>query len=507
MADLIGDVLGPYRILEGIGAGGMATVYKAYQPGLDRYVALKVLSPAHATEPGFRERFVREAKAIANLHHPNILPVYDYGEDRGYHYLAERYVEGSRTLKDLMSLPPNLSQVANLIAQVAAALDHAHRQGIVHRDVKPSNVLMDGDWALLGDFGLAKMTESSVKLTGTGVGIGTPAYMSPEQGQGLPVDHRTDVYSLGIVLFEMLTGKIPHDSETPFAIVLRRITEPMPLPRAIDPTIPEAVERVMLKALARDPADRFASAGELATALRTALVEAGVESGVQPLAAQTQPGSPTVARQSAERTTPGPEAPPQTAVRRKNGIPWWVVVAGTLALLVVVGVVLIATGVIPTQPPESESPPEKLPPIPPEPGIVIDNSSPTFAIEAGEWGDCANGDCEGVCFGEDFRYAGPECMECRAHFEFRIAAAGGYDIWTWWPQGEDRATDTPFTILHAGDPVMVRVDQRNNGSAWYLLATLPFDAGQQGAVIVEGSTTGYVNADAIALTTAGSWRP
>ena len=107
MADLIGDMLGPYRIVESIGAGGMATVYKAYQPGLDRYVALKVLSPAHATEPGFRERFEREAKAIANLHHPNILPVYDYGEDKGYHYLAQRYVEGSRTLKDLMSYPPN----------------------------------------------------------------------------------------------------------------------------------------------------------------------------------------------------------------------------------------------------------------------------------------------------------------------------------------------------------------------------------------------------------------
>jgi serine/threonine-protein kinase len=146
-----------------------------------------------------------------------------------------------------------LAQIVDIIGQVAAALDCAHRQGVIHRDVKPSNVLMDGNWALLGDFGLAKMTEASVKLTGSGVGVGTPAYMSPEQGQGADLDHRADVYSLGVILFEMLTGRIPHDAETPFAIVLRRVTEPLPLPRTINPDIPEPVERVILKALSREP--------------------------------------------------------------------------------------------------------------------------------------------------------------------------------------------------------------------------------------------------------------
>jgi WD40 repeat protein len=270
MEGLIGQTLGQYRIVEPIGEGGMATVYKAYQPGLDRYVAVKVLPPIHAKTPGFSERFVREAKAIAGLHHPNILPVYDFGQDDGYSFIVMRYIEGARTLRDVMAEPLSLEQIAGLMEQIAAALDHAHRQGVIHRDVKPANVLMDEDWALLTDFGLAKMTEASVKLTGSGVGVGTPAYMSPEQGQGLEIDHRTDIYSLGIILFEMLTGKIPHEAETPFAIVLKRVTEPLPMPRSINPGIPEPVERVILKALATDPADRFESVGEMAAALRKA---------------------------------------------------------------------------------------------------------------------------------------------------------------------------------------------------------------------------------------------
>jgi len=268
--ELIDQTLGQYHIVEKIGAGGMATVYKAHQPSLNRYVALKVLAPFHAEQPGFSERFQREAQAVANLHHPNVLPVYDFGQEGDYSFIAMRYVEGARTLKEVMETPRSLQQVADLIGQVGAALDHAHQRGVVHRDVKPSNVLMDGDWALLTDFGIAKITEASVKLTGTGVGIGTPAYMSPEQGQGLPVDHRTDVYSLGIILFEMLTGQIPHDAETPFGIVIKRISEPLPEPRIINPDISQPVESVILKALASDPAERFQTAGEMAHALTQA---------------------------------------------------------------------------------------------------------------------------------------------------------------------------------------------------------------------------------------------
>ncbi len=271
MPELIGRTLGQYRIIEQIGQGGMATVYKAYQPGLDREVALKILPPFHAKQPGFSERFQREARAIAHLHHPNILPVHDSGQDGEYSYLVMRYIDGARTLADVMRGQLTLAQVSNLIGQIASALSYAHQQGVIHRDVKPGNVLMDGDWVLLTDFGLAKMTEASVNLTGTGVGIGTPSYMSPEQGQGKAVDHRTDIYALGVILYEMLTGQIPHKADTPFGIIVKRMSEPLPLPSALNPAINKPVERVILKALATDPADRFDDAEAMAAALQTAI--------------------------------------------------------------------------------------------------------------------------------------------------------------------------------------------------------------------------------------------
>lgn len=277
MQALVGQTLGQYTIIEQIGEGGMASVFKAYQPGLNREVALKVLPPHFAKKGDFTERFTREAQAIGNLHHPNILPVYDSGQDKGYSYLAMRYIAGAKTLADVMKQPLNTARIIELVSQIAAALDHAHKAGIIHRDIKPSNVLMDGEWVLLSDFGLAKMVEASIELTGTGVGMGTPAYMSPEQGMGKKVDHRTDIYALGIILFEMLTGQVPHKAETPIATVMKRINEPLPMPRSLNPGIPEAVERVLLKALAVDPELRFASAGEMAAALKTAFGEQTAE--------------------------------------------------------------------------------------------------------------------------------------------------------------------------------------------------------------------------------------
>jgi len=341
MDALIGSTLGQCHIVEQIGEGGMATVYKAYQPGLDRYVAIKILPPVHAQQAGFKERFEREAKAIANLNHPNILPIYDSGYEGDYSYIVMRYVEGARTLKEVMRDTLDLAQVTDLIGQIATALDYAHQRGIIHRDVKPSNVLMDGNWALLTDFGLAKMVEASVKLTGTGVGIGTPAYMSPEQGQGAEIDHRTDIYALGIILFEMLTGKIPHDADTPFAIVLKRMSDPLPRPSELNPDIPEAVERVILKALARNPDDRFVSAGALAAALEQAASQSGVErQPLMPVYAETSTSTidslptfdeqPSVARTT---STPTPMPIPAAAPARRS-FPWqWIIAgAGIIAL-------------------------------------------------------------------------------------------------------------------------------------------------------------------------------
>ena len=188
METLIGQTLGQYRVIEQIGKGGMATVFKAYQPGLDRYVAVKVLPAYYAHEEGFSARFEREAKAIARLDHPHILPVYDFGQSDGLSYIVMKYVAAG-TLKDRLGQPLAPAQALDILKQIAAALDHAHEQGILHRDVKPGNILIDEKgWVYLSDFGLAKMVEGSVQLTGSGVGVGTPAYMSPEQGQGLQVD-------------------------------------------------------------------------------------------------------------------------------------------------------------------------------------------------------------------------------------------------------------------------------------------------------------------------------
>ena len=198
---LTGQTLGQYRIIEKIGRGGMADVYKAFQPRLERYVAVKVLPSSLARTPGFAARFHREARAIARLNHPNILPVYDSGQEGELSYIVMRYVEGG-TLQEMLGEPLPLDRVVEMITQVGGALDYAHQEGIIHRDVKPGNVLMDkGEWALLADFGLAKMVEASVKLTETGVGLGTPAYMAPELGKGQPADERSDIYSLGIMLY------------------------------------------------------------------------------------------------------------------------------------------------------------------------------------------------------------------------------------------------------------------------------------------------------------------
>jgi serine/threonine protein kinase len=274
-AALVGQTLGQYRLVDRIGRGGMATVYKAYQPSLDRYVAVKVLPTYLAHDPDFATRFRREARAIAKLNHPRILPVHDFGQEGELSYIVMRYVEGG-TLKKILGQPLALDRVVDIIVQVGDALDYAHQQGIIHRDVKPANVLLDrGKWALLSDFGLAKMAAASVQLTKTGVGLGTPAYMSPEQAQGKPVDAQSDIYSLGIMLFEMLTGQVPFDADTPLAVLIKHLTAPLPLPRKVNPDIPEPVERVILKAVAKAPEDRYQRVSEMVEALKRAAMEKG----------------------------------------------------------------------------------------------------------------------------------------------------------------------------------------------------------------------------------------
>lgn len=268
MEDLAGKTIGGYQIIEQIGKGGMASVYRAYQPSLDRDVAIKVLPPYYAQQDeSFLQRFKREARAIARLRHPNILMVMDYGEDGDLVYIVMEYVDAG-TLKDRMHQPLPLSEITNLVGQVSDALSYAHDQGIVHRDIKPSNILLPRpNWALLTDFGLAHMVGGSL-LTQSGLTVGTPAYMSPEQGSGGKIDHRTDIYALGVMLYEMTVGEVPYTAETPMAVVVKHIVDPLPIPREKNSNIPEMLQRVILKALAKNPDDRYQSAAEFTEALK-----------------------------------------------------------------------------------------------------------------------------------------------------------------------------------------------------------------------------------------------
>src|SRR5687768_9391837 len=271
-----GQMLGPYRIINQVGRGGMATVYKAYQPSVDRYVAIKVLPSQLAESREFATRFQQEARIIAKLEHPHILPVFDYGESDGIAYFVMRYMDAG-TLKEKMieGRPLPLAEIDKLFTQLAGALSYAHGHGVVHRDLKPANVLIDSQGNIfLTDFGIAKILESaSPRLTQTDAIMGTPAYISPEQAQGQPVDQRSDIYSLGIILYEMVTGRVPFTADTPLAIILKHISDPMPLPSLLKPDIPAAIERVILKALAKEPEDRFATAAEFLSSWKRALDE------------------------------------------------------------------------------------------------------------------------------------------------------------------------------------------------------------------------------------------
>ena len=270
----------------------MGQVYRASDTRLKRDVAIKVLPEYLLNQPGFLERFKIEAQAIAKLDHPHILPVYDYGEAERTPYLVMKYVPGG-TLKDLMEQGPIAPrQAAPFLRQMAEALGHAHQQGVIHRDVKPSNVLLqDGRWVQLMDFGLAKMMSGTSDITASGTGVGTPDYMSPEQAQGQPVDARSDIYSLGIVLYQMLTGELPFKAETSLAVMMKHVTEEPPSPRIFKPDIKPATEQVMLRALAKAPDDRYATALELAEAFERS-IDSGATRLALPKLAQTEKSRP-----------------------------------------------------------------------------------------------------------------------------------------------------------------------------------------------------------------------
>lgn len=300
--NLIGTTLGRFTILAEVGRGGMAVVYKARQVDLDREVALKVLSPALSHDHSFIDRFWQEARSAARLEHPNIVPIYDIDVVDNLHYIAMKFIAG-KTLQDLLEETGglNVHQALEILRPVGAALSYAHRRNFIHRDIKPNNIMISDDgWVYLADFGLARDVSSTAGMTQAGTVMGTPEYMSPEQAQGLPnVGPATDIYALGVVLYEALSGASPFLADTPMGMLAARLLEePRPL-RAARSDLPPAVEAVVMRALARNPADRFSSVDAMMTALQQAA------SAIAP----------------ARTTTPAPAPSPAAPARERPSIP------------------------------------------------------------------------------------------------------------------------------------------------------------------------------------------
>ncbi|MGI8592982.1 MAG: protein kinase domain-containing protein [Solirubrobacteraceae bacterium] len=305
-----GQQLAGYRIDAVAGRGGMGVVYRATQLALDRTVALKLIAPEVAEDSGFRERFQRESRIAASIEHPNVIPVYEAGEADGLLFISMRYVDGT-DLRELLARggPLNPIRAAGIITQVANALDASHVRGLVHRDIKPANVLIASrgsvEHVYLTDFGLSKQSSSQSGLTKTGQWVGTLDYVSPEQIEGKAVGLRTDVYALGCVLFQALTGVVPFERDSEVSKMWAHISEPPPAPSQRRPEVPPALDPVVARAMAKDPEHRFASAGELAAATRAAATGASARGAAA--------SSPPVAAGGGVALPPSAAAPPPSA--------------------------------------------------------------------------------------------------------------------------------------------------------------------------------------------------
>jgi serine/threonine-protein kinase len=361
MSTLVGQMLGQYRLVELIGQGGMATVYRALDTRSLQDVAIKILSGAAVGDRRYVRRFRREAGLVKNvLRHPNIVAVLDYNEVRGLVYLVMPYVQGETLHDRMVRKRVTDAEAARWIDQVAGALDFAHRQGIIHRDVKPSNVIIDqqGD-AHLTDFGLARMIEGSHTLTGSML-MGTPSYVSPEQGRGKHVDGRADEYSLGVVMYQLAAGRVPFEGSTPMATVLMHIQEPVPRPGRFNPNLSPAVEKVIVKAMEKNPDDRFPTLAAMNQAY-----QAAVKGAPQTEAEWLQlrgPGEVAVARKVAQPMEAGEGG------ARRSPIVW--LLAGMAVALAVAGVIGVTALSSSGEEPETGSP--TLAPPPPTVAVVAE---------------------------------------------------------------------------------------------------------------------------------------
>ncbi len=370
-----GENVGPYRIIEQLGQGGMATVYKAYHPSLDRYVAIKGMHTALTQDPNFLARFRREAQVVAKLEHPNIVPVYDFSEHQGQPYLVMKFIQGE-TLKARLNRGRLADQeILQVVEAVGAALSYAHERGILHRDIKPSNVLLGEDGRIyLTDFGLARIAQAGESTMSADMMLGTPQYISPEQALGKQdLDEGTDIYSFGVMLYEMTVGQVPYSADTPYSIVHDHIYTPLPLPRARNTEVPEAVERVLLKALAKQREARYPDVASLVRAFKDAFLG---EPSPAPAGASTPPPEAVPgggATPSGATPAVGPAAPTEVAPRRTRRWRWWMIVPIGLVLLVCA---VLALGALSDETPDAapdtpiaqvDIPPEPTQPPPDQP--------------------------------------------------------------------------------------------------------------------------------------------
>ena len=362
MSTLIGKQFGQYAIVALIGRGGMATVYRARQASVEREVAIKFLPETFAEDEGMIQRFRQEAKTIASLQHPHILPLFDYGEADGLPYLVMRLVEGGSLEDRLKGEKLSFHEIARVIEQVASALDYAHARQVVHRDLKPGNILLDDNFdTYLSDFGIAKLL-SAQSSTGSGL-IGTPFYMAPEQVQGRPADPRMDIYALGVILYQALLGELPYAGET-HEVLIKKLTGPARSPTEIDPAFPLAFEAVLTRALAIDPEERYPSAGELSRDFKAALHSMETQAGLaappvlaaSPLASQPiAPSAQVVATQPAAQpasfnATAPPVVQPATWPRtRRRNIS--LAIGGLVSLAVLATVIVFTVNALRPKPP------------------------------------------------------------------------------------------------------------------------------------------------------------
>jgi len=455
-------MIGRYEIRGLIGRGGMGTVYLGYDPRFGREVAIKVLPPHLLDKPALRARFEREAKTVASLEHPAIVSVYDFDEVSGQPYLVMQHMTGGTLSDRLQGGPLPAEEAARILGRIGSALDEAHRRGIVHRDLKPGNILFDryGN-AYLSDFGIVSLAESAGDLTGTST-LGTPGYMSPEQIEGQTIDGRTDVYSLGVVAFEMLTGRKPYEAETPAMVMVKQMTTSPPEARQLRPELPPGVDQVLERTLTRDKYQRPDTAGELAAMLAAAaqaptpLSERPAESPAALAAAPGTRAQATLRVKEQAATTPPPAqpagvtAPPPAAAPppARRGMPVWLLAAAVLILLIVCAIAAAGTLT-----------------------VLSNRETPTTSSDDDDQGAPAAG------------------AEAQAAVEpLPVGDGVVYHVATDGEDGNDGSNDRPWgTIQHAvdsiapGDTILVhggsyagaRIEQSGEADAWMTLMAAP----------------------------------